>query len=733
MIASRASAAEVRAASVTMPNGLSISPAAANDLVGCKARAPEGIEIPTGKGNGGEGLHPDEAGEGEEIGADGLSHLAPGHCPSGSEIGEVEVKTPVLSEPLKGHVYVAEPQCGGPGQKECTESSATNGELYGLYLEVAGSGVIIKLKGTASVDPKTGQITTTFKENPQFPFEELKIKLNGGPRAPLANPQTCGTATTTSLLEPWSHQPGPGEAEGTPDATPSSSFDVTGCKSPMGFAPGFEAGTTLPVAAGYSPFTMTLKRNDGEQDLAGLTLSMPPGLAGAVSSVPLCPEPQAQAGTCSDASRIGTVHAAAGAGSEPLWLEGPVYLTGPYKGAPFGLSVVVPATAGPFNLGNVIERAAIYVDPHTAQVTVVSDPFPQIRDGVPFRLKELNVTVDRKSFMFNPTSCEQLHVGGTVSADMPDGSAGATAPVSNNFAVAGCRNLPFKPKFSASTSAKTSRTNGASLHVSLLYPKAPFGTQANIAKVHVELPKALPSRLSTLNHACLDSVFNQNPASCPAQSRVGYAKAVTPVLPVPLEGPAYFVSHGGQKFPELVMVLQGYGITLYLEGETFISKAGITSSTFKSVPDVPVSSFELTLPQGTNSALAANKDLCTAPLPMPTTITAQNGAVIKQSTKIAVQGCKPAIRVLGRRVKGSHAFIRVSVPSAGTLVATGKGMVRSVKRAPKAKIVTIEVGLSPRYRRAATKRRLKVRVKVALSFRPRHGKALHAQTRLLLR
>ncbi len=243
--------------------------------------------------------------------------------------------------------------------------------------------------------------------------------------------------------------------------------------------------------------------------------------------------------------------------------------------------------------------------------------------------------------MFNPTNCNPMSFSGTAWGTPPPGAGGpgASAPISSHFQVGSCRSLEFKPGFTVSTSGKTSRTNGANLSVKLAYPKAPQGTQANIAKVKVDLPKQLPSRLTTLQKACTEQAFAANPASCPAASIVGHARAITPLLPVPLEGPAYFVSHGGAKFPELIIVLQGYGVTLDLHGETYINKEGITSSTFATVPDAPVGSFELTLPNGKYSALAANGNLCTTKLAMPTAFTAQNGAVIHESTPIAVTGC----------------------------------------------------------------------------------------------
>jgi hypothetical protein len=256
--------------------------------------------------------------------------------------------------------------------------------------------------------------------------------------------------------------------------------------------------------------------------------------------------------------------------------------------------------------------------------------------GVPAQAKSVTVEINRPEFIFNPTSCDPK----TISATM-DGSAGGLSTASVHFQATDCAVLAFKPRFSASTSAHTSRVDGASLTARLVYPPAPPGTQANIAKVKVELPKQLPARLTTLQKACLARTFEANPASCPAGSVVAAASASTPLLPVGLSGPAYFVSYGGAKFPELIVVLQGDGVTVYLHGETFISKSGITSSTFPAVPDVPVGSFELRFPQGPDSALAANGNLCTSKLAMPTEFLAQNGARLKQNTKIAVTGCPP--------------------------------------------------------------------------------------------
>lgn len=603
--------ADLKNAVVALPAGVAINPAAANGLVGC---SPTQIE-----------LHGPE----------------PAQCPDASKVGSVEIDTPFINHPLKGGVYIAQQGNAGSAQ-----GANPFGSLLAMYIAVDDpqTGVVVKLAGKITLDPLTGQLTTTFNENPQLPFEDLKLEFFGGSHASLITPSACGSYGTTTSLTPWS------APESGPPATPSDVFQISAgphgaACAPQGFAPSFTAGTIHSDAGGFSTFAVTLTRNDGEQRMSTVATKMPPGLVGMLATVPLCGEARADAGTCPSASQIGHVTVTAGAGPDPVALpeagkpQDPVYLTGPYKGAPFGLSIVVPAEAGPFNLDEgghpVVVRARIEVDQHTGQVSVLSDPMPSILQGIPVDVRTVNVAIDREGFIFNPTSCEPMTVNGVVTS-----TQGASANVSSRFQAADCRGLPFKPKFSVHTQAKTSKHNGASLHVTVQSGKG----QANIGSVHVELPKLLPSRLSTLKQACPEATFNANPASCPAGSKVGGAKAYTPVLPVPLTGPAYFVSHGGAKFPELIVVLQGDGVTVDLAGETFISPKGITSSTFGSVPDVPITRFDLTLPTGASSALTANGNLCKnkSKLTMPTTIKGQNGAVIKQSTKIAVDGCPKA-------------------------------------------------------------------------------------------
>lgn len=589
---------EFKNVTVTLPSGVSISPSAGDGLQACT--------------------------QGEIK----LESRLPGTCPNGSVLGTVTATTPLLANPLHGQVFLAQPNCD-----PCTNADAADGNMFSIYLELEAEGVVIKQHGTIYANTTTGQLTTVFKEAPQFPVSELQVQFKGGLRASLATPQQCGEYASTADITPWS-------SPITPDATPNSAFNVSHdgngapCPAQTPFAPSFSAGTSNANAGQFSPLTLTFNREDREQDLASIQVRTPPGLLGILTGVPLCGEPQADLGTCSEASKIGQLTVAAGPGGHPFYEKGTIYLTGPYHGAPFGLSIVVPTVAGPFNLGNVVVRSRIEVNPNTAALTVTSDPLPQILDGIPLRLRTANVTIDRPGFIFNPTNCAQLHIEGTLT-----GAQGAVAHIAAPFAVAGCKGLGFSPKFQVYTQGHTSRVDGASLLVKLLFPK---GASSNISHVKVELPKQLPARLTTLQKACPAATFEANPASCPSQSLVGVARATTPVLPTPLSGPAYFVSHGGEAFPNLIVVLQGYGVRIDLVGDTFISKAGITSSTFTNVPDVQVSSFELYLPEGRSSALAANGSLCKQKLSLPSSFTAQDGAQLKEKTPIQVTGCPKA-------------------------------------------------------------------------------------------
>jgi hypothetical protein len=568
-------------------------------------------------------------------------------CPAESKIGSVEVETPVLTEKLLGSVYVAKP------------FENPFGSLLGLYIVVKSPerGIIVKLAGHIEPNPVTGQLVTTFANNPQVPFSRVTLKLRQGATSPLVSPPACGLYTADADLTPWS-------APLTPQHLTSSlaiENGIGGGPCPSGgippFHPGIVAGTLNNSAGAYSPLNIRITRNDGEQEITRFTSILPPGLTANLTGVPFCPDASIEAAkhvtgaqeeaqpSCPTASEIGHSLAGAGVGSVLAYTPGKVYMAGPYNGAPFSIAAITSAKVGPFDLGTVVVRQALRIDPETTVVTVdakASDPIPHIIQGIVIHVRDIRVYIDRPRFMINPTNCDPLNFAATVDgagANPANPADQMPVTVNDSFQLANCQNLAFKPLFKVSTSGRTSRSKGASLSVKLAYPKAPQGTQANIAKVKVSLPKQLPSRLTTLQKACPDSTFRANPAACPAGSRVGRAKAITPILPVPLTGPAYFVSHGGARFPELIIVLQGYGVTLDLHGETFISKKGITSSTFRSVPDDPIGSFELTLPQGPGSALAANGNLCKIKLKMPTAFTAQNGDVIHRSTPITVTGC----------------------------------------------------------------------------------------------
>ncbi len=649
---------------VLIPSGL-----AESDVKDITVALPEGVAVNTAGADGLEACSEKEIGftgvgsEGADLFTSGLPAPAGApaepFCPNGSKIGTVKIKTPLLEHELEGAVYLA------------SQEANPFGSLVAIYLvaEDPVSGVLIKLPGEVSLS-ETGQIVGVFNNSPQLPFEDAELHFFGGERAPLATPALCkGKPATESepgeegyrsvaSIAPWSGN----EAVGS-----SSEFDITtgpnGSPCPNGrpyssspgqlpFAPSLTAGTTSNQAAGFSPFTMTMSREDGNQPLRGVKLAMPLGLLGMLSSVTPCEEARANAGTCGPESLIGETTVSVGVGGQPYTVTGgKVYITGPYRGAPYGLSIVNPAKAGPFDLEHtavhspscdcLIVRAKIEVDSRTAALTVTANSsgegsIPTILEGIPLQIKHVNVTINRSGFTFNPSDCDPLQIGGSLTS-----SEGASTSLSVPFQVTNCAALAFKPTFAASTTGHTSRTEGASLTTTVTYPSTPQGTEANIAKVKVSLPAKLPARLSTLQKACPEKTFAENPANCPAAARVGEATTKTPVLPNPLSGPAFFVSHGEAKYPELVIVLQGDNVTIDLHGETAISKKGVLTSTFNAVPDAPFSSFELNFPRGKYSVLTANgANLCKlSSLTMPTELVAQDGAVIRQSTKVKIAGC----------------------------------------------------------------------------------------------
>jgi hypothetical protein len=628
---------QLRNATITLPEGMTLNPPGATGLKTCSA-----AQIGIGTRN-------------------------PVTCPAESRLGTVTLKVPDLpeSEPLKGHLFLG-------GSEPITKSP------YTVYLEATTEryGVSVRLQGTVETNESTGRVTAKFLNNPEQPFSSVKIVFNEGALASMANPLSCGTATTETSLTPYT---------GTATQSPFSAFIVDSngsggaCASPLPFSLS-QSTVSQPITGGApTSFTFNLARADGQQYLSHVTTALPLGLVGKIASVPQCPEPQATTGECSSESQIGTVTTTVGSGSAAAQFSGPVYLTGPTGGAPFGMTTVINTAIGPFNLGNVVVRSKIEVNPYTAQVTVSSE-VPTIYKGIPLRMKTLSLAINRQGFLINPTNCVQMSTNSTLTS-----SLSATQAVSTLFQASGCSSLTFAPKFGASSNAKTSRANGAALVTNINIPST---SQANFKSVLVTLPKQLPSRLTTLKNACVAAVFEANPGLCPANSVIGTARVKTPVLPSQLSGNAYYVSHGGAAFPDVDLVLRGDGVTVIMVGNTNI-KNGITTTTFASLPDVPFTGFELNLPSGPNSAVTAIGNICKQSLAMPTTITAQNGKVFKQNTVITVSGCP--MTILSSKAKGNKALITIRVPEAGRVSGGGSNLGTVYKYPGKAQKVTLEV------------------------------------------
>ena len=604
---------------LTLPQGLTVNPSAANGLSAC-SEAQAGY-----------------TGQNPATGIYEYTSAAPA-CPQSSKVATLHARTPLLDEELTGSLYLAEPAPNGESAKNPFDS------LIGLYvvLEAPGSGILVKLGAEVHLNEATGQEQAVFPGTPQLPFHELTLSLFGGPRAATASPSFCGSYQVAGGFAGWA-----GESANPLSEPP---FQIVagpeGSACPTGhlpFSPSFTAGPETPKAGALTPVVVRLGRPDGDQPLTGVSVSEPPGFAAVLANVTPCQEPPSGVEwSCGEGSRVGEARVYSGLGSEPVIVTGQAYLTSGYDGAPFGLLVRTLAQAGPFNLGWVNVRSRINVNPSTAQVTVTTDPGPRgegvptLLKGVPVQIKMLEVAVNRPDFTFNPTNCTPTSYTGSLS-----GAEGASVAVSSAFTAEDCGSLPFHPAFSASTKGQASKANGTSLTVKVA--SQGLGV-ANIAKTVVTLPKQLPSRLTTIQKACLAATFEANPASCPEGSLVGTATIHTPIFNNPLAGPAYLVSHGNAAFPDVEFVLQGEGVKIVLDGQTNIKK-GVTTATFNNVPDAPFTSFETSFPTGPHSALTANVpeskkfDLCGERLVMPTLITAQNGAVVEQSTQVAIQGC----------------------------------------------------------------------------------------------
>jgi hypothetical protein len=680
----------VRASVVTLPEGLTLDPSAAHGLEGCT---------------------PEQAG----IGANGFATENASGCPASSILGAAVVESPAILPPegssgegmLTGNIYLGKPVSGSITKPPYTIYVIVESKRYGLGL---------RLEGTVAPSPTTGQLTTTFKETPQEPFTALKLTFNGGPLAPLANPLGCGAASASGSLTPWSGNPA--KALASTPFTVDSNGTGGACASPLPFSLTQSTQNQSGVAGALTSYTFSLARNEGQQYLSQVKATLPPGLLGPIPSVTLCGETEANAGSCSSASQIGTAAVLAGSGSTPYPFSGPVYLTGPYNGAPYGLSIVVPANAGPFSLGNVVTRATINVDPNTARL-IVTATLPRIVGGIPLRLRGLAVSINRQNFLSNPTSCAALNTESALNGFVTPGTAaGATQSISTPFQVGECSKLAFSPKLSAYSGARYSRANGASIEVQV----SQGAKQMNLRKVLMTLPKQLPARGSTLKKACPAAQFEDGPApgTCPSTARVGGVKVTTPVLPGTLEGPAYLVSHGGQAFPDLDLIVRGDGVQVVLVGHSFVSNSGVISSKFETLPDVPVTSTTVNLPIGPQSLLAANGNLCTANLLATTNIYGQNGRGSHQKTKITVRNCP--VQIVKHGTSGTVARVTVQVPAAGRVSGSGGDLQFTTRRPGKAGKVTFNVPLS-RIGAEVLRKYGVLHLKLRVGFVPKTGRA----------
>jgi hypothetical protein len=604
--------AHLKDAVVTLPKGLTVNPASAAGLQGCSP-AQIGLTSP-------EGATPIR------------TTADPADCPDASKLGTVEVDTQLLKDPLPGAVYLATPY-----------QNPFN-SLLAIYITIndPATSTVVKLPAKVSIGPD-GQLTTTVSESPQVPFEDFKLDFFDGARAPLRTPATCGEYKTTSELTPYS------APESGPPAEPSDAYEISqapgagNCvKAAAGQpnAPTFQAGTASPLAAAYSPFGLHLHREDGSQNFGALNVTLPPGLIGKLAGVGECSDSvlaaaaqksgaQEQASpSCPASSKLGTVNVAAGAGPSPYNTAGTAYLAGPYKSAPLSVAIVTPAVAGPFDLGTVVVRSALYINPETAQVSVRSDPIPTQLQGIQLDVRSIDVNLDRNQFTRNPTNCERFAVSGEAISVLSQ-----SASLSDPFQVGECRKLGFKPKLSLKLSGKTKRTGHPALRAQLTYPK---GNYANIARAQVTLPHSEFLDQAHIGTVCTRVQFAAgagNGAECPPASIYGHARAITPLLDNPIEGPVYLRS-SSHKLPDLVAALNGQ-INIDLAGKVDTGKGGGIRNTFEVVPDAPVSKFVLSLKGGNKGLLVNSENICHKPQHAIANLTAQNGKVSDTTPTIA--------------------------------------------------------------------------------------------------
>jgi uncharacterized repeat protein (TIGR01451 family) len=604
---------DLHTSEVVLPKGMSVNPSSAVGLAACSP-AEIGLTTPVGSAP----IHFNED---------------PVKCPDASKIGSVEIETPLLHDPLKGFVYLAQ-----QGQNPF-------GSLLSMYLVAEGSGVIVKQAGEIEARPD-GQLVTRFDEVPQQPITNLHLELYGGSRASLRTPPSCGPYTTEATLGPWSAvDPVSGDIPAADLVHRSSTFQITDCPGSGGFDPKLSGGTENPLAGRYSPFHLRLTREDGSQELGGLQLHLPPGLLANLSSVSYCPDSvlngvsadlgsggtEAGHPSCPAGSKIGTVTVGAGAGVTPFYTDlGRVYWAGPYKGAPVSIAAVVPAVAGPFDLGSVVVRNRVEVDPDTAEITAISDPLPSIIAGIPLDLRDVRIDVDRPDFTLNPTSCEPKSLDALLTS-----TAGATAARSQHFQAAGCDRLGFKPKLTLRFKGPIHRRANPSLEATY---RARSG-DANLARAQVKLPPAAFLDNSHIGTVCTRVQFAAQ--ACPARSIYGRASATSPILGYPLEGNVYLRS-SNHTLPDLVADLRGPAnqpIEVALAGKTDAVK-GALRNTFELVPDAPVSVFHLHLFGGKRGLVVMSDGFC-ANRRASVKLEAQNGRSREFRNKVLARCHRP--------------------------------------------------------------------------------------------
>ncbi len=601
---------DLKKAVVTLPPGVRVNPSSASGLGGCSE---------------------------SQIGLIGTGFPEPNAirfdtsdptCPDSSKIGSVTIDTPLLSRPVDGSIYLAAPH------------DNPFGTLLGLYLVARGPGVILKLPGKIEADPATGQLTSTFDDNPQLPFSNLHLAFKDGPRAPLLNPPTCGTYTTNAQFTAWSGA----VVDTSSDFTISQDGRGAPCPGPQ-FAPDFSAGTESSAGGSSSPLDIRFTRSDGDQELSSVSVHTPPGLLGHIADAVLCGDGAAAAGTCPDGSKIGDVTVGAGGGPNPFYISnGRAYITGPYKGAPFGLSIVVPAIAGPFDLGNVVVRTALFVDKHNATLSAVSDPLPTILQGIPLDVRDVRISIDKPGFIVNPTNCAVQQISGQIAS-----TGGMTANVSNRFQAADCQALGFAPKMALAVGGKGHTRSPESTPLSTRITM-PMG-DANLRSVKVTLPSTINARLTVINDACTRAEFENDIAKC-GHAQAGTAVAVTPLLRDPLRGKVYFVKNG-HPIPDLFVALRGQ-VDFDLIGRITIPGGSRLATTFNTAPDVPIRSFALRLfGDEQNGSIGAAANLCAAKsrkAKASLSFVGQNGKTVSLSQALVVHGCaKPKARRAGRR------------------------------------------------------------------------------------